>query len=229
MADKIRLLLACSDPVSRARLADNLNDTEFEAILASDFEESSTVLAKQPVSMVFCEDQLPGGGFTRLLKAVKHSGTSTPVVVLSRTGDWEEYLKALRLGAFDMVIPPYDRVAIHTVAYNALHECRIARGARGVEALSHMPPQSALRASAKSAHGKAFAGPGATQHSAGREFPFGRKEAAAGLPGAKKTGTGEESLSTNSSVPDTQSGFTDGVASPGSQETDRSVSKVKRR
>jgi DNA-binding NarL/FixJ family response regulator len=223
MADKIRLLLACSDPKSRAHLTDSLNDTEFETILASSCEESSGVLARQPVSMVFCEDWLPGGGFPKLLKDVKESGTSTPVVVLSRTGDWEEYLAALRLGAFDMVIPPYERVAIHTVAYNALHESRVSRGARDVEALPHKVPKSALRAAAHAAHA-AYAGQGGALHGS-PEYRSGREQAADSLPGAEKNGVGEESLSTGSSLKNPEGAVQSGDTPSDNQETDGSVSK----
>jgi DNA-binding NtrC family response regulator len=227
MADKIRLLLACSDPVSRAHLANSLNHTEFETIIASDFEESSTVLAKQPVSMVFCEDQLPGGGFPKLLQAVKHSGTSTPVVVLSRTGDWEEYLNALRLGAFDMVIPPYDRVAIHTVAYNALHECRVSRGARAVEALPHMPPRSALRAAAGAAHAVAYAGPRAALRDSRKAFGAGREQAADSQPGSGKKLPNEENLTLSSSLSNCRGGAPGNDPPSGKQEADSSVSEGK--
>ena len=222
MADKIRLLLACSDPESRACLTDRLSDTEFETVLASNFEESSSALATQPVSMVFCEDRLPGGGFPKLLKKVKDSGTSTPVVVLSRTGDWEEYLRALRLGAFDMVTPPYDRVAIHMAAYNALQESRISRGAREVEALPHTPPKSALRAAARAA---AFAAGGGSMLHARKEYPSGRKQAADPLPGTERNGAGEESLSTNNSFPKPEGEVLGSDAPSGNQETDGLVSE----
>jgi DNA-binding response OmpR family regulator len=222
MADKIRLLLACSDPESRACLTDGLSDTEFETILAPNFEESSSALAKQPVSIVFCEDRLPGGGFKKLMKEVKDSGTCTPVVVLSRTGDWEEYLKALRLGAFDMVTPPYDRVAIRMVAYNALHESRISRGARDVEALPHMAPKRALRAAARAATYTAGGGP---MQTARNEYRSGQRQAADPLSGAGRNGAGEESLSTNNSVTNTESEALGRDAHSGNHETSGSVSK----
>lgn len=156
MAEKIRLLLACSDAESRERLIRTLS-REFETISAANVEEGSSLLAQEPVSLVFCEDRLPGGGFPGLLNEIKNSGTSTPVVVLSRTGDWEEYLTVLRCGAFDMVVPPYERLAIQTAAYNALQESRASRGARAVQALPRMAPRSALRAASGSTSARAYA------------------------------------------------------------------------
>jgi DNA-binding NarL/FixJ family response regulator len=226
MADKIRLLLACSDPVSRAHLAESLKDTEFETILAFNCAESSNLLAKVPVSMVFCEDQLPGGGFPKLLNLVKHGGTNTPIVVLSRTGEWEEYLNALRLGAFDMVIPPYDRVAIHTVAYNALHESRVSRGDRGVEAIVHMPPSSALRSAAGTARA-AYGGQGPNPRASRNAFGLGHEQAAGSLPGIEKKLGKEESLSSSSSPTSRGRGVPRDDAPSGNQEADGSVAEEK--
>ena len=225
MADKIRLLLACSDPETRELLANGLGDTEFETILAADFEESSRVLAQHLASMVFCEDRLPGGGFRRLLNEVKRSGTSTPVVILSRTGDWEEYLAALRLGAFDLVIPPYERVAIHTIAYNALNECRVSRGARDIEALPHLAPKSALRAAVQAAQSTAFAGPGGALHSSRNEYRPGRQQATDSLPDAKKNGVDEEARSSNNPLTNTEGEVPGGSSLPGNHGTASSVSR----
>ncbi|MDE3137618.1 MAG: hypothetical protein KGL59_13660, partial [Acidobacteriota bacterium] len=143
----------------------------------------------------------------------------------SRTGDWEEYLMALRLGVFDMVIPPYDRVAIHTVAYNALHECRVSRGARAVEALPHMPPRSALRAAA--AQAAAYAGPGATLRDSRKGFGAGRERAADSLPGSGKRLPNEENLSSSSSISNCRGGAPGNDPPSGKQEADRSVSEGK--
>lgn len=160
MGDKVRLLLACSDPDCRKHLSNTL-DQEFETIHATNVAESSSLLAQEPVSVIFCEDRLPGGGCSCLLNEIKRSGTITPVVVLSRTGDWEEYLAVLRLGAFDMVIPPYERLAIQTAAYGALQESRVSRGARAVETLPRIAPTGPLRAVPRAAKVRAYAAAGA--------------------------------------------------------------------
>jgi DNA-binding NtrC family response regulator len=189
MAEKVRLLLACSDMGSRDRLTHTLGE-EFETLPATNVEESSSLLAQELVSLVFCEDRLPGGGCSGLLNEIKRSGTCTPVVVLSRTGDWEEYLAVLRLGAFDMLTPPYERLAIQTAAYNALQESRVVRGARAVEALPRMAPRSALRAAPNSAHARAYAAAGAPSGIPGERTPA-REQAENGLPAAAENRTTE--------------------------------------
>jgi len=206
MADKIRLLLAGSDPESRKRLTHTLGE-EFETISASNVQESSSLLAQHTFSLVFCEDLLPGGGFPRLMNEVKRSGTSTPLVVLSRTGEWEEFLAALRLGAFDMVIPPYERLAIHTVAYHALQESRVSRGNRSVEALPRMAPRSALRAASRSRLAQPYSGSSGAQHG----FPNERRSVLDrtndNYPAAAGNWARKKSFSTPHCLTDEQNGF----------------------
>jgi CheY-like chemotaxis protein len=195
MADKIRLLLACSDPESRKRLTHTLGE-EFETISASNVQESSSLLAQHTFSLVFCEDLLPGGGFPRLMNEVKRSGTSTPLVVLSRTGEWEEFLAALRLGAFDMVIPPYERLAIHAVAYNALQESHVSRGNRSVEALPRMAPRSALHAASRSSLAQPYPGSSGPRHGFPNEHRSVPDRSNDNLPAAAENWPRKKSLST---------------------------------
>jgi DNA-binding NtrC family response regulator len=157
LENKARLLLACSDPESRERVTELLRESEFRTVSAGTFQESSGVLARQGVSVVFCEERLPGGGFPKLLSEVKRSGVRIPVVVLSRTGEWEEYLAALRLGAFDMVTPPYDRTTIRAAAYKALHESRVARRAGIDKALPREAPPGAAGPAGLARHAAAGA------------------------------------------------------------------------
>ena len=41
-----------------------------------------------------------------LLPAARHRQQGTRVVVITRTGEWEQYLEAMRLGAFDFIRGP---------------------------------------------------------------------------------------------------------------------------
>ena len=204
MADKIRLLLACSDPVSRKRLTHTLGE-EFETISAANVQESSSLLAQHTFSLVFCEDLLPGGGFPRLMNEVKRSGTSTPLVVLSRTGEWEEYLAALRLGAFDMVIPPYERLAIHTVAYSALQESRVSRGNRSVEPLPRMAPRSPLGTAPRSSLTQPYPGSSGAQRALPGERRSVRERSNDNFPAAGESWPRKKSLSTRNCSADTHS------------------------
>lgn len=120
MAEK--LLVACSDRQTSDSLAACIRGMRSQPVFASTVEESCDILAREPIALVFCEDSLPGGGFPELLEGMKELGEGPLVVVVSRTGEWREYAKALRFGAFDMIVPPFDRVAVEETVSKALCE-----------------------------------------------------------------------------------------------------------
>jgi DNA-binding NtrC family response regulator len=66
------------------------------------------LLAEQVFGVVICEDLLPDGTFSDLIAAMKRSGPSIPVIVVSPLDDWGSFLDAMVAGAFDYIaFPPY--------------------------------------------------------------------------------------------------------------------------
>jgi DNA-binding NtrC family response regulator len=81
--------------------------------------------------LAFCEDRLPDGDYTDFLSVVRSSGWPIPVVVCSRQPNLSLYLDAMVMGAYDFMVPPYEKA---DVAW-------IAEGARWIERMrSERPP-----------------------------------------------------------------------------------------
>jgi DNA-binding NtrC family response regulator len=68
--------------------------------------EAVETLRKEPVGLVFCDKSLPDGTYRDLLTAARGLTTRVRVVVTSHQADWDEYLEAMRLGAFDVIAVP---------------------------------------------------------------------------------------------------------------------------
>lgn len=115
MWDEPSILIATSDAESRDALAAALRGTQFLPVFAESIGESAEVLGRLPVCLVLCEENLPDGGYQDLLREAENCGVAVPLVVLSRTGEWDEYLRAIRLGAMDMITPPYHRSIIRAL------------------------------------------------------------------------------------------------------------------
>ena len=62
------------------------------------------VLAGQEIFVVVCNDRLDDGKYEDIVKLVVRCETKVPVIVVSRTGDWAEYLTAMCGGAFDYLV-----------------------------------------------------------------------------------------------------------------------------
>ena len=100
-----QVLVAFADPEQRQVISAFLTQCGFCPVVANSIREITAALAEQRLSLIFCSSELPDGSFRDVLAEV-HRTTKVPVVVASRTGCWEEYLKALQQGAFDLIATP---------------------------------------------------------------------------------------------------------------------------
>ena len=94
-----------------------LDGLPIKAYAACTLKQAEQVLSRQPISVIFCDERLPGGSYRRLLSArasAKRRGESCFVVTL-QTGEWEEYLEALHLGAFEAIRCPIQAGDVESV------------------------------------------------------------------------------------------------------------------
>jgi DNA-binding NtrC family response regulator len=85
-----------------------LDGLPIKTYAACTLKQAEQVLSHQPISVIFCDERLPGGSYRKLLNtrtAGKRRRDSCFVVTL-QTGEWEEYLEALHLGAFEAIRCP---------------------------------------------------------------------------------------------------------------------------
>lgn len=114
-----QVLLVCSDPGGRGALAEAVARFGVTTVSASSVREALATLAREPVRLVICDAQLPGGNVRDILAASRTAG-EVPVVVASRLDSWDEYLKAMRWGAFDYIVYPFRRAEVKWILERAL-------------------------------------------------------------------------------------------------------------
>jgi DNA-binding NtrC family response regulator len=103
----IQTLVACGDANRRSALLDILSQAGMEPESATSVNEVRAILGRRPMHIIFCEDDLPEGGYREVLRVARGTGFRTQVVVASPLGELDQYLTAMQLGAFDFVAPPY--------------------------------------------------------------------------------------------------------------------------
>ena len=124
-------LVASSNEEVLTKLAKILSQCGLATFLASGIEESRKVLVRERVFLVLCDERLVDGDYEDILSASEWSRSKAPVIVFSSTGDWPDYLKAIRAGAFDyMAYPPFPE-ELQRVIRNAL-ESRMANTVRAI-------------------------------------------------------------------------------------------------
>ena len=101
-----QILVASSEPENRRALTAVLNREGFDTICVSRVSECQEVLAWQNIRLVFCDRRLPDGGYRDVLALTRSLSRKVWIVVTSRLADWDEYLEALQLGAFELIVSP---------------------------------------------------------------------------------------------------------------------------
>lgn len=117
------LIVSC-DKNHRDFLADSTSKRGLRPICCQTLAAAEAILDDQCVSLIFCEDELLDGHFAQLVHKGSGHSDGPPIIIVSRRDDWDAYLRAMRLGAFDYVtLPPYVGELEHSI-WGALHESR---------------------------------------------------------------------------------------------------------
>ena len=90
-------------------------------LFSSTVAESGSVLSRRKVFVVLSHNFLIDGGYEDIVKAVRLSDTNVPVIVVSRTGDWPDYLTAIHTGAFDYLAYPPIPGELERIIKNAVN------------------------------------------------------------------------------------------------------------
>jgi len=106
--DNPKGLVASSNEGVLRKLAKIMGQCGLATFLASGVSESIRILDREKICLVLCEDRMTDGNYEDILSAAENSRSKAPVIVFSPTGDWPDYFKAIRAGAFDyMAYPPF--------------------------------------------------------------------------------------------------------------------------
>jgi diguanylate cyclase (GGDEF)-like protein len=122
---QVRLLLCEHDPALRRALS-RLLSTSFD-VVATDGAEGVARLATESFDVVLTDLLMPAPNGFAVLEAVRRSGQTTPVVVMTGAPNLQDATRAMRLGASDFLIKPFDAPEIRKALQEVLlgHRSRI--------------------------------------------------------------------------------------------------------
>jgi DNA-binding NtrC family response regulator len=121
------VLIASSDLQNRQALREIFVQLGLDPLCSSSMEETRETLTNIPVSIIFCERHLNDGGFREMLSMAKRTNPKICVVVTSRMENREEYLEAIRLGAFEVIPFPCHPTDVDWVVIRAMRHFRQQR------------------------------------------------------------------------------------------------------
>jgi DNA-binding NtrC family response regulator len=126
-------LVVSSDQEVRRQLAQVLRQCALVPVLAASVADSTTAQLRNQISIVVCDDRLDDGTYEDIVKLVVRSEAKVPVIVVSQTGEWPEYLAAMCGGVFDFLAYPPVAEDLQRIIQHALRGRQLHLEENGVE------------------------------------------------------------------------------------------------
>jgi two-component system, NtrC family, response regulator PilR len=120
-----KILVVDDEPSMREMLGIMLRKEGFDVLLAESRAMAAAVLSRGPVDMVITDVKLPDGDGIEILRHVKAATADTVVIVMTAFGSTQTAVAALKLGAQDYLIKPFDIEELKIVVRSALHKQRL--------------------------------------------------------------------------------------------------------
>jgi two-component system, NtrC family, response regulator PilR len=121
----LRILVVDDESSMRELLGIMLRKEGFEVVSAESRARAATLLAQGPVAMVITDVKLPDGDGIEILRHVKAASPETVVIVMTAYGSTETAVAALKLGAHDYLVKPFEIDELKIVIRNALEKQRL--------------------------------------------------------------------------------------------------------
>jgi two-component system response regulator AtoC len=98
-----------------------------EVACAGNGEEALQSLQSKPADLVISDLRMPGMSGTELLKSLRDQGDEVPVIIMTAYGTIESAVEAMKLGACDYIVRPFDVDALEIAIERILAEGRMRR------------------------------------------------------------------------------------------------------
>jgi two-component system, NtrC family, response regulator PilR len=121
-ASPTRILVVDDEPSLRDLLTIMLRKEGYEVTTAESRAQAAEKLSRTPVAMVITDLKLPDGDGIELLRHVKAVAPETIVIVITAYGSAQTAVAALRLGAHDYLVKPFDVDELKIVVRGALEK-----------------------------------------------------------------------------------------------------------
>jgi two-component system response regulator FlrC len=114
------VLVVEDDAALREALVDTLRAADLSAIAAADAPEALQLLQSEEVALVISDVQMPGPNGYQLLSSIKRLRPDLPVVLMTAYGTVAQAVAAMREGATDYIVKPFDAQALIDMARRQL-------------------------------------------------------------------------------------------------------------
>ena len=89
--------------------------------VASTLEQANDVLGRHFIRLIFSEEYFTDGSYRNLLSVARALPTKPAFVLMLCTGDWQEYLVALKLGVTEVIRCPLQPTDVELCLVRVVH------------------------------------------------------------------------------------------------------------
>jgi two-component system response regulator FlrC len=123
MQELNKILVVDDELDMRVAIMEALTRKGYSVGLAEDGREALSMLDASQYAMVISDVKMPGIDGIELLKEIKLRGAHIPVLIMSAFGTIEKAVEAVKEGAVDFILKPFDLEALESLVERSLKDC----------------------------------------------------------------------------------------------------------
>ena len=120
-----RVLIVDDEKGMRDFLGIMLRKEGYAVSQAESAEKASDLISRGEFDLVISDISMPGQSGLEVLRQAKAAGPDTPVIMITAYASTESAVEALKLGAYDYIIKPFDVDELKIIVRNALEKRRL--------------------------------------------------------------------------------------------------------
>ncbi|ARM31218.1 hypothetical protein B9H02_07845 [Prosthecochloris sp. HL-130-GSB] len=121
------VLIADDSAVIRVLLSQVTRKAGYTPVTAENGRQALSILQSRHVDLILLDINMPEMNGMEVLSYLKTNEINTPVVMISGSGDIEQAVQSLKMGAYEYLIKPVDPNRLNITLKNALSESRLRR------------------------------------------------------------------------------------------------------
>lgn len=125
MNQQKRILAVDDEPHMRRLLEISLRQAGYQPVVAENGKEALTILRNDNIDLVVSDLHMPVMDGLKLLEALRAENIDTPVIIVTAQGEISSAVQAMKLGASDYILRPFDLETLEIAISRALSVTRL--------------------------------------------------------------------------------------------------------